>query len=180
MTTLWEGLPRMVPARLAVLRAAFTDGAYLRAWPAAGVAVPVLALAAGAVCGWRPWAESARTDVTYTSSITIMVVLAVFGFAGAANGIWCLAGYVLADLLLHDHLPRFYRGSYLMNVLTTYLPLLLAYLLLAALIVLIPCCRRGWAGNWWRGWGGTRCSRPPPARWSRRCSCGRGPTPCPP
>jgi hypothetical protein len=137
MTTLWEGLPRVVPARLAVLRAAFTDGAYLRAWPAAGVAVPVLALFAGAVCGWRPWTEFPRVD-TYTSWIAIMVVFAVFGFAGAANGIWCLVGYVLADLLLQDHLATFYRGSYLMNVLTTYLPLVLAYLLLAALLVLIP------------------------------------------
>ena len=129
-----------MPPRLVVLRASLTDGAYLRAWPAAGFAVPIAALLAGVVAGWRPWSDDGfiRADLTYSSSITIMVVLAAFGFIGAANGIWCLIGYVAADLLLREHLPRFRSGSYLDDILTTYPPLLLAYLLLAALVVLIP------------------------------------------
>jgi len=67
-----------------------------------------------------------------------MVLFTVVGFTGAANGAWCVLGYALADLLLRDHLPAYYSGTYLGNVIETYPPLVLAYFLLAALIVLIP------------------------------------------
>lgn len=139
-SALWQRLPLLVPARLVVLRATLADGGYLRAWPAAGLAVPVLALLAGVTFGWRPWDESRlfQADLTYTSSILAMVVLAAFGFVGAANGAWGVLGYVIGDLLLRDHLPRYYSGTYLEQVLVTYPPLLLAYVLLAALLVLIP------------------------------------------
>jgi hypothetical protein len=137
---LWVRLPALAPARLPVVRATIADGSYLRAWPPAALAVPVVALLLGAVCGWRPWDSDGffMVPVTYTSSITVMALFTVVGFTGAANGLWCVLGYGLADLLLHEHLAPYYLGTYLRNVLEVYPPLFLSYLLLAALVVLIP------------------------------------------
>src|SRR6185503_18839924 len=129
---LWTQLPAAV--RWRTLRAALADGSYLARWPAAGWGGPIAALAIGLLVGWRPWSDAE----TYTGTLFGMVLLVIVASAGAALGLWALVGYSLADLLLRDHGVRVFGLSFVERQLYVTVPVILADLLLAALLVLTP------------------------------------------
>jgi hypothetical protein len=112
------------------------DGSYLCAWPIVAAAAPPVALLVGLLAGWLHPLGGA----TYTSSILVMAVLLVVGGLGSGLGSWLLAGYVLGDLL-YPH-PFSYR-SLLWGLLHVRAPLLIAYLLLAVMVVLVPAVGQG-------------------------------------
>jgi hypothetical protein len=130
---LWVRLPGTV-GRLS-LTAGFVlgDGSYLRAWPAAAVALPGAALMLGGLLG------AFHPGATYSYSLIVLALLVVSMSAGAALGAWTWLGFVGADLLLADRreLPGFAAfGSASFS--RSYVPLVLSYLLLAALLVITP------------------------------------------
>jgi hypothetical protein len=135
---IWDSLPRRVPARLVLIRLALTDGGYLRSWPVAAISTAGAALVIGVMLGWQPGNPSDYgPPKLYTYSLLGMLAMMVISFTGAGNGLRCLIGYALADLLLRNHL-RATSSSDAIAIVVSYGPLLIAYVLLGVLTVLNP------------------------------------------
>ncbi len=133
--TLWLRLPATGRRFWLTAGAVLGDGAYLRRWPPAALAVPgggfLLGLLLGAV----------HPGVLYTYSFVVVALMLAVAAQGAAMGLWVWSGYALADLVLTDRsaLPGFFPFRDAADrVLDGYLPLLLTYLLLATLLVTGP------------------------------------------
>ncbi|MDQ3742654.1 MAG: hypothetical protein M3389_17115 [Actinomycetota bacterium] len=114
------------------------DGRYVLAWPPAALAAPAAALAVGAVASAR-----LDADEIYTYSIATVAVLAAVAALGAAFGLWAWIGFVLGDLLLHRPQDGALFANSVDRLEEVYAPLLVSYVLLAALLVVAPAVAAG-------------------------------------
>jgi hypothetical protein len=132
---LWRRVPEVIGRLSPTLRVILRDGDYARAWPAAGVAAPPAALLLGLILG------ASHPGPVYSSSVTVLLLLAAVSGLGAAYGLWALLGYAAGDFFLHDHGDLGYY-SYYPNASTTLLhidvALIDSYLILAGLLVVAP------------------------------------------
>jgi hypothetical protein len=132
----WHDLPAFVGRVSRTLGVALTDGQYLAAWPGAALAAPVVALLAGAGIA------AAQQEVTFTYSLVGLAIFAVLAGAGAGLGWYAFVGYVVVDLASGNPLELYFRPDAL-TVLQSLGAALISYLLLAALLVLVPLTALG-------------------------------------
>lgn len=130
---LWVTVPRRALRLSTIAGAGLADGGYLRAWPTVAATTPPAAAIVGLTIG------ALHPEELYTYSLFLLAVLAMMSALGACLGCWALAGFVVGDVLFAR------RGDYsrlTLGVSPTGMraaaALALSYVLLAALLVLIP------------------------------------------
>jgi hypothetical protein len=130
----WSYVPRQARHLSPVAPRALTDGAYLVAWPSIASVAPLVALVLGLALGWhRPESWTAPTE-----SILVMVLLVIVAGFGAALGAYLTFGYAIGDFILRAHPAGGHRWYGLYALTHVRAPLLIAYVLVAALAVLVP------------------------------------------
>lgn len=132
---LWRTLPERARRVSVLLAAIIGDGAYLRAWPPIAAIVPPALLVIGLLIG------ADHDHETYTYSLALLTLLAVIAGFGAALGFWTWLGYVLGDLLLFDRSP--YPTVFAGSTDRVYIPILISYALLGALLMFTPIIATG-------------------------------------
>jgi len=115
-----------------ILPAILADGLYLSAWPRVAAIAPPLALLLGLLLGWLHFAPGE----TFTFSILVMALMLLVSNFSAALGAWLWLGYVVGDFFLFRR--NIYSYSVLEQFVHVRVPLLIAYVLLAMLLVFIP------------------------------------------
>ena len=140
MGSLWWGkLPRGADRLSPALFGVLSDGAYLTAWPLVAASAPVLAVVIGVALG----AQRPESWVVPTASIVIMAILVIVGGLGAALGAWLVLGYAIGDFVLRSHpAPAGHTAYDLYSLAHVRAPLLIAYAVLAGLVVLVPLASR--------------------------------------
>lgn len=127
----WNDLPAFVGRVSRTLGIALMDGQYLTAWPGAALAAPVVALLAGGAIA------AVQQEVTFTYSLVGLTIFTLLAGAGAGLGWYALVGYAVVDLASGNALGPYFQPDAL-TVLRSLGAALISYLLLAALLVLIP------------------------------------------
>jgi hypothetical protein len=134
---LWAFLPGRSWPRAPGLGLALSDGGWLRATPGLGVAGPAVAVLVGLWRGgWRP-----AEEITYSYSLAWLCLLLVVALAGCGVAVWLWSGFILGDLLVFEHPPvgSFFEPATPWAWLVEFwLPHLIAYLLLAVLLLGSP------------------------------------------
>lgn len=128
---LWGRFPLLARRFSRTLTAVLSDGRYIQAWPLVAVVAPLTVLALGLVLG-------SRDQEVYTFSVSTMALLALVSGLGAAFGLWAWTGFVIGDLLLRDPQASSVFLDATSPLTQVYAPLLIAYSLLAGLLVLSP------------------------------------------
>jgi hypothetical protein len=132
----WRRLPAWLRPWSLVAAMAASDGTFLRRWPRAGALVPPAAVLAGVVLG------ALHPGPLFTDSVVVLAGLALLSGFGAATGGWAWLGFTTADLVAADRstLPvgQFTTDPLPVAAARGWLPIALAYLLLAVLLVSIP------------------------------------------
>jgi hypothetical protein len=146
---LWAFLPGRIWPRAPAVGLALSDGGWLRAIRGMGLAGPAAALLVGLWRGgWRPAGE-----VTYSYSLSWLCLLLALSLGGCGLAAWLWTGFVLGDLLVFEHPPvgSFFEPATPWTWLVEFwLPHLIAYLLLAVLLLgtpLIALLARGTVGG---------------------------------
>lgn len=131
---IWDAWPRMLGHASLTLSVAATDGQYLRASPTIAVGLPVTAAGVGLAIGiWHP-------DPAFSSSWLTLMLLAAASGLGAGLGLIAWGFYCVGDLLgggQPDHL-FLYDVTLTERLWWVWVPVALTYVLLFALLVLIP------------------------------------------
>ncbi len=135
----WVRVPALLGRISGLLTSLASDGAYLRAWPAAAALAPIGCLLFGLLAGWTHFSGS-YIALSYTNSLALMALLTVFSGLGGGLGFWLLAGYIVGDFLLFGHGE--YMGAPSAQIMAR-LALPIAYLLLGKLLILAPVVSRG-------------------------------------
>lgn len=135
----WVRIPALLGRISGLLTSLASDGAYLRAWPAAAALAPIGCLLFGLLAGWTHFSNS-YIALSYTNSLLLMALLTIFSGLGGGLGVWLLAGYIFGDFLLFGHGE--YMGAPSAQIMAR-LALPIAYLLLGKLVILAPVVSRG-------------------------------------
>lgn len=156
----WITAPRWLSQRFPALRGLAGDGHVVTTVPLAGVLLPAAALAVGLVAGLF---RTGYEDV-YTESVLLLAVLVGIGAFSSQLGLLMLLGFVLGDIVstrpVIEYAARFSRDFWFSGVLGEgiiahlvhiRLPRLVTYLLLAAVVVVLPRAARGAVGSVGRG-----------------------------
>ena len=142
----WDRAPafasRLSPALGVILR----DGSYVRALPVVAATAPPLALLLGFIAGWR---HPLASDL-FVTSLFLMLVGLLIGCFSSAVGTWAVLGYSIGDLLLAKR-DEVFLGA-ITNSYKTWVALVLADLVFAILVVLIPLTARLLAGEVFTRW----------------------------
>jgi hypothetical protein len=93
--TIWSTVPMAIARRAPALGYMLGDGAWLRAWPRAAVAVPIVALGIGLVTGLG----HQPSDEIFADSMPLLAALVAVSMLGGGAGAWAWLGYVVGDLL---------------------------------------------------------------------------------
>ena len=128
----WMRVPAATRRVSRILPAILADGLYLSAWPRVAAIAPPLALLLGLLLGWLHFAPGE----TFTFSILVMALMLLVSNFSAALGAWLWLGYVVGDFFLFRR--NIYSYSVLEQFVHVRVPLLIAYVLLAMLLVFIP------------------------------------------
>lgn len=144
---LWVRWPRTVIRRLPGLWGTAGDGHFLCGIPPLAVLAPVLAFVAGLAVG----AGQLGFDEVYTESIPLMAGAIALGVFSAQLGALAVAGFALGELLLADRALRLagpgpfgfgddepFASGTVGELTRVWLPLLVSYLLLAAVVIVLP------------------------------------------
>lgn len=130
----WLEGPVAAKQRSSWLSAVLADGAYLVAWPRLSALAPPLSLLIGLGLG--------PNHPGHIFSCSLVMVIGMFAIANfsAALGLWMWTGYLLGDLV---HPTYMFKGTTFAGHLAYfYIPLILADLILAGLLVMIPITTR--------------------------------------
>ena len=98
----WVRIPALLGRISGLLTSLASDGAYLRAWPAAAALAPIGCLLVGLLAGWTHFSNS-YIALSYTNSLLLMALLTIFSGLGGGLGLWLLVGYIVGDFLLFGH-----------------------------------------------------------------------------
>jgi hypothetical protein len=126
----WLDGPVAAKGKSSWLSGVLADGAYLIAWPRLAALAPPLSFLIGLGLG--------AEHPGYIFSCSMVMLIGMFALANfsAALGLWMWTGYLLGDFF-HPH--YIFRGnSFPAHLIYFYIPLLLANLLLAGLLVITP------------------------------------------
>ena len=106
----WFGLAGRLRRRSLLLGAIWVDGFYLNAWPAAGMALPLLALLTGLIFGIVHPAFHALQPpvVVFAQSLPLLAVAAALGALGAQFGLLLVLGYAAGEFLFTA--PPFFQA----------------------------------------------------------------------
>jgi hypothetical protein len=124
----WTTVPRIFGKLPGLSGLILKDGGYLQRWPQVAAWLPAAALLFGLISGLWHFGPGP----TYTFSLFLMALMIAVASSGAVVGAWLCAGYALSDFLLYGHFgiqPEFN------SLVTTGFSLMLAYILLALLLV---------------------------------------------
>jgi hypothetical protein len=115
----------------------FADGLFVTAWPKfAKIAPPSIFVIGLLIGGFHLLVD--ETSETFTSSIPLMALMLILSSFSAALGTWLWAGYVLGDFVLYP-LMRINTSSFADGLLLhDRSSLVVAYLLFAMLLIVIP------------------------------------------
>jgi hypothetical protein len=154
----WVDLPRALGRRFVGLSAIAVDGhVLLGLGPLAGL-LPVTALLAGGYVG----AEHPGFEITFTESLTLMLVMVAVGTISTQLGALATLGFACGDFFVNHtqwttksafgfgfgDQPSFpLSNPVLANLIVVRTPLLIQYALLAALAIGLPIGARGLAGS---------------------------------
>jgi hypothetical protein len=131
ITYWWLRLPPLGKRISRWLSFVLSDGVYLVAWPlVAGFGVPV-SLAIAVIMG------ALHPGETFSFSLVIIAVMFAIASFSASLGLWLSVGYLCGDFLRHAY-EVFGQSSLVSSVVYSWIPLLMADLLLAGLLVLVP------------------------------------------
>jgi hypothetical protein len=118
-----------------MLSGIFTDGLFMTAWPKIAKIAPPSMFAIGLLLGGLHLLVDESAEI-FTSSIPLMALMLILSSFSAALGTWLWAGYVIGDFFLYPLITINTRfGNELLD---NRAPLIVAYLLLALLLILIP------------------------------------------
>ena len=135
----WVRVPALLGRISGLLTSLASDGAYLRAWPAAAALAPIGCLLFGLLAGWTHFSNS-YIALSYTNSLLLMALLTLISGLGGGLGLYLLIGYIFGDFLLFGHGE--YMGAPSAQIMAR-LALPIAYLLLGKLLILAPVVSRG-------------------------------------
>lgn len=157
---IWLTGPRWLALRVPALRGIAGDGHVVTTLPVAGVLLPVIALGFGLAAGGF---RLGYVDV-YTESLLLMGVLVGLGCFSGQLGVLALLGFVLGDVVSTSPALTYSAGfangfwftgvlgeGLLAHLVHVRLPRLVSYLLLAAVVVVLPRAGRGAVGSVGRG-----------------------------
>lgn len=143
----WVTVPAAAGRVSRGLALALSDGQFLLGWrvPAGALALGVL------VVGFAFGALSLGYDAVFTESLTVVCVAALLGALATGLGVAFLAGFVVGDFFIAHrtwlHQPVFgadgpLDAGLLAGLIRIRVPLLIAYMLLAVLVVGLPTLTR--------------------------------------
>jgi hypothetical protein len=135
----WVRIPALLGRLSGLLISLASDGAYLRAWPAAAALAPMGCLLFGLLAGGTHFSSS-YIALSYTNSLAMMALFTLFSGLGGGLGLWLLIGYIFGDFLLFGHAE--FMGAPSAQIMAR-LALPIAYLLLGKLLILAPVVSRG-------------------------------------
>lgn len=147
--TQWLGLPRRLMLRFPSLRGLAGDGHVVVTLPMLAAVLPGAVLLLGLVSGLLRLGY----DDVYTESVVLLTVLVALGFFSSQLGVLVVVGFCVGDFLTA---PRYEGTGYsssiwfsgilgegpLATVAHGWLPRLITYLLLAAVVILLPRAAR--------------------------------------
>ncbi len=138
----WIRLPRKASRMSRGLAFALADGHFLATYPLLGLLITPASVITGLVCGVNTLGYAR----SFTESLVVMSLAVSFGFLAGQSGLAFVSGFAVGDFFLGQtkwtfysltHNGIFYDG-FLAGLLRVRLPMLIAYLLMAALAVGIP------------------------------------------
>lgn len=157
---IWITGPRWLTLRAPALRGVAGDGHVVSTLPVAGLLLPVLALTFGLAAGGF---RLGYVDV-YTESVLLMGLLVGLGCFSGQLGALALVGFVLGDVASTRPVLTYEAGfsndfwfsgvlgeGLLAHLVHVRLPRLVTYLLLAAVVVVLPRAGRGAVASVGRG-----------------------------
>ncbi len=134
---LWSRWPAWLWRRSPTAGLMAADGGWLRAIPGAGPGVPLAAALLGLCWG----AIRPATQVTYSASTAIVLMMMGVALIGTGVAVWLWLGFVVGDLVFFPH-PALVGPNVRpkpWDLVVQYLvPQMLSYLLLAVLLLAVP------------------------------------------
>jgi hypothetical protein len=131
----WLKIPVATQKISNMLSGIFTDGLFMTAWPKIAKIAPPSMFAIGLLLGGLHLLVDETAEI-FTSSIPLMALMLILSSFSAALGTWLWAGYIIGDFFLYPLMTvNTLSGNELLD---NRAPLIVAYLLLALLLILIP------------------------------------------
>jgi hypothetical protein len=141
----WVTVPRRAYRLSPTVSTHLADGHFLAAYPVLGAAATPVATGLGLVFG----AGRLGYYRSFSESLTLVLLAVAFGFAAGQLGAAFTVGFAVGDFLIgqqkwiyHSRGHGLFANGFLAALIRVRLPMFIAYLLLASLVVVLPALIR--------------------------------------